>query len=173
MRRILILSDTHGYLDDDILRYAAEVDEIWHGGDWGNPAVSDQLTAIKPVKGVYGNIDGQVIRSIYPLHNRFTCEGVKVQITHIAGPLGKYNSEVAAMLRADAPQIFVCGHSHILQVRRAPTFGNLLHINPGAAGIHGFHHVRTMVKLSIDGTRIFDAAAIELGKRGKIPEQPK
>ena len=164
MKKILLLSDTHGYLDDRILKYAAEADEIWHAGDVGTTVVSDQLQKIKPLKAVFGNIDGAEVRKEFPLNNRFMCEEVDVWITHIGGYPGRYSPAVKEEIKANPPRIFISGHSHILKVMNDKNLG-LLHMNPGAAGKQGFHKVRTMLRFVIDGKEIKDLEVIELGKK--------
>jgi putative phosphoesterase len=167
MKKIGILSDTHGYLDDRILHYLEDRDEIWHAGDWGTIDVADRLKKIAPIRGVYGNIDGKEVRLDYPEIIRFKCENVDVFITHIGGYPGKYSPAIKAILQASPPNLFICGHSHITKVIRDPKL-NLLHINPGAAGISGFHKVRTMILLEVDGTRLQNLRLIELGNRAII-----
>ncbi len=164
MTKILLLSDTHGHMDDTILKYAAQADEIWHAGDIGNLAVMDRLNDLKPVRGVFGNIDDHVIQKEYPEHNRFMCEGVDVWITHIGGYPGSYNVRVRDEIRQNPPKLFICGHSHILKVMYDKKLG-LLHMNPGACGKHGFHQVRTMLRFVVDGDKISDLEVVELGKR--------
>lgn len=164
MTKILLLSDTHGHMDPTILKYAAQADEIWHAGDIGNLEVTDQLEALKPVRGVHGNIDDHVIQKEFPENNRFMCEGVDVWITHIGGYPNKYNVRVRDEIRNNPPKLFICGHSHILKVMNDKKLG-LLHMNPGACGKHGFHQVRTMLRFVIDGDTISDLEVIELGKR--------
>jgi uncharacterized protein len=163
--KILLLSDTHSYLDETILKYARESDEIWHAGDFGNASVSDTLAAIKPLKGVYGNIDGDEVRKIHPLENFFTCQGIKVLMIHIGGYPGKYPSSVRERIQRLQPDLFICGHSHLLKIIRDPLYNNMLCINPGAAGKNGFHLVRTMVRFKIANSRISDVEVIELGNR--------
>ena len=153
MKKILLISDTHGYIDEKIIKYANQVDEIWHAGDIGDISVTDTLKTIKPLKAVYGNIDDQKIRSEFPLHNRFLCEKVDVWITHIGGYPKKYNSKIIDELRSNPPDLFICGHSHILKVINDKEL-NLLHINPGAIGKHGLHNVRTMIQFEISGDKI-------------------
>ena len=153
MKKILLISDTHGYIDEKIIKYANQVDEIWHAGDIGDISVTDTLKTIKPLKAVYGNIDDQKIRSEFPLHNRFLCEKVDVWITHIGGYPKKYNSKIIDELRSNPPDLFICGHSHILKVINDKEL-NLLHINPGAIGKYGLHSVRTMVQFEINGDKI-------------------
>ena len=164
MTKILLLSDTHGHMDDTILKYAAQADEIWHAGDIGNLAVMDRLNDLKPVRGVFGNIDDHVIQKEYPEHNRFMCEGVDVWITHIGGYPGSYNIRVRDEIRQNPPKLFICGHSHILKVMYDKKLG-LLHMNPGACGKYGFHQVRTMLRFVVDGDKISDLEVVELGKR--------
>ncbi|SNZ01822.1 metallophosphoesterase family protein [Flagellimonas pacifica] len=163
MTKILLLSDTHGHMDESILKYAAQADEIWHAGDIGTIAVTDKLKALKPLRAVYGNIDDHVIQMEFPEHNRFFCEGVDVWITHIGGYPNKYNVRVRDEIKRNPPKLFICGHSHILKVMNDKKL-NLLHMNPGACGKHGFHHIRTMLRFVIDGEKISDLEVIEIGK---------
>lgn len=164
MTTILLLSDTHGHMDERILKYVAQADEVWHAGDIGSLAVTDQLKALKPLRGVYGNIDNASIQREFPEHNRFFCEQVEVWITHIGGYPNRYDVRVREAIRNHPPQLFICGHSHILKVMRDKKL-NLLHMNPGACGKQGFHQVRTMLRFTIDGDNIINLEAIELGKR--------
>lgn len=166
MKQIGIISDTHNYLDSKVFDYFKNCDEIWHAGDIGIIALADELAAFKPLRAVYGNIDGQDVRQVHPLNNFFLCENVSVWMTHIAGSPPRYNQRVREQLANNTPKIFVCGHSHILKVMAVPKYNRMLHINPGAAGNHGFHKVKTIMRLKIEGSRIFDAEVIELGKRG-------
>jgi putative phosphoesterase len=164
MKRIGLLSDTHGYLDPKIFTYFAEVDEIWHAGDIGSIEVIDQLKTFKPVRAVFGNIDDHVIRREVPEFNRFTIEQVNVLLTHIGGKPGKYSTPAFNELEKEAPNLFVCGHSHILLVKMDPRY-SMLWMNPGACGIKGFHSVKTLLRFSITADRIHDLEVIELGKR--------
>lgn len=164
MKKILLLSDTHSFLDDKILKYVDQADEVWHAGDIGDLHVTDEIKKRKPLRGVYGNIDDDKARMEFPLHNRFYCEEVAVLITHIGGYPGKYNSAIRPILQQDPPKLFICGHSHILKVQFDKTL-NLLHMNPGAAGIHGFHQVRTMLRFEIEGAKIQALEIIEIEKR--------
>jgi len=165
MTKILLLSDTHGHIDDQILKYARLADEIWHAGDIGSLEVTDALKKLKPVKAVYGNIDDHNIQKEFPLNNRFLCEQVDVWITHIGGYPPKYNVRTRNEIKQNPPKIFICGHSHILKVMRDKKL-DVLHMNPGACGKHGFHQVRTMLRFEIDGADIKNLEVIELGKRG-------
>lgn len=165
MKKILLLSDTHSHIDDTILKYVRLADEVWHAGDIGDLLVTDTIKKIKPLRAVYGNIDDAKARLEFPLHNRFLCEGVDVWITHIGGYPGKYNQEIRSEIKQNPPKLFICGHSHILKVQFDKEL-NLLHMNPGAAGIHGFHQVRTMLQFEIDGDKIQNLNVVEIGARG-------
>ncbi|QXP54274.1 metallophosphoesterase family protein [Cellulophaga sp. HaHa_2_95] len=165
MTRILLLSDTHSHIDDTILKYAKKADEIWHAGDIGTLEVTDKLKKIKPIRVVYGNIDDHVAQMEFPLDNRFMCEEVDVWMTHIGGYPNKYNPRIREEIKNNPPKLFISGHSHILKVMWDKKL-NLLHMNPGACGTHGFHQVRTMLQFVIDGKEIKDLEIIELGKRG-------
>ncbi|MFP9118118.1 metallophosphoesterase family protein [Flavobacterium sp. RNTU_13] len=165
MTKILLLSDTHSHIDDTIMKYVCQADEVWHAGDIGDLAVTDTIKKEKPLRAVYGNIDDAKARLEFPLNNRFTCEGVDVWITHIGGYPGKYNQAIRTEIQQNPPKIFICGHSHILKVMPDPKLG-LIHMNPGAAGVHGFHQVRTMLRFEIDGDKIQNLEVIEIGKRG-------
>lgn len=160
LKKILLLSDTHSYIDDAILKHVKQADEVWHAGDIGDLDVTDQIKKLKPLKAVYGNIDGAEARSEFPLHNRFMCEGMNIWITHIGGYPPKYNLTVREELTKNPPDIFIVGHSHILKVMPDKKL-NVLHMNPGAAGKHGFHKVRTMLRFKIDGKNIKDLEVIE------------
>ncbi len=164
MKRIGLIADTHGFLDDAVFKHFDNCDEIWHAGDFGNIALANKLADFKPLKGVYGNIDGQDIRSVYPEKLRFTCEGVNVYMIHIGGYPPKYNTEVKKELTANPPQLFICGHSHILKVMFDDKL-QCLHMNPGAAGNQGWHKVRTLIRFVIDDKNMRDCEVIELGKR--------
>jgi putative phosphoesterase len=167
--RIALISDTHGYLEPKVFKYLDECDQVWHAGDIGTLAVTEALQKVKPVIGVYGNIDGQEIRKIYPKDQRFICEGVDTWITHIGGYPDRYSLDVRDKLKQHPPKLFICGHSHILKVMFDKKLG-LLHINPGAAGNHGFHQVKTMVRFTLEKGNIKDLEVIELGPRaaGKL-----
>ena len=160
MKKILLISDTHGYIDEKIVKYANKVDEIWHAGDIGDISVSDKLKKIKPLRGVSGNIDDQKIRAEFPLHNRFICEKVSVWITHIGGYPKRYNPKILEELKSNPPDLFICGHSHILKVINDKEL-DLLHMNPGAIGKYGLHRVRTMIQFEINGKKIENLSVIE------------
>ncbi|WP_299099356.1 metallophosphoesterase family protein [uncultured Winogradskyella sp.] len=164
MKKILLLSDTHSYIDDAILKYVKQADEVWHAGDIGDLSVTDRIVELKPLKAVYGNIDNAKARAEFPLHNRFMCEGVDVWITHIGGYPPKYSNKVKEALAANPPDLFITGHSHILKVMPDKKL-DLLHMNPGAAGKHGFHKVRTMLRFKIEGKNITDLEVIEFETR--------
>ena len=162
-----MISDTHNFLDDAIFRYFEQCDEIWHAGDFGNIGLAEKLTAFKPLKGVYGNIDGNDIQNLYPENLFFQCEEVKVFMTHIGGYPPKYNSRVKPLIRENRPQLFISGHSHILKVMYDEKL-QCLHMNPGAAGNQGWHKVRTIITFVIDGKNMKDCKVIELGSRFQI-----
>lgn len=164
MKRIGLISDTHGTFDDVLQRFLADVDEIWHAGDFGNIETADAIAAFKPLRGVYGNIDGAVLRRVYPRWQQFECEQVKVVMTHIGGYPGRYYTGVADLLRTARPKIFISGHSHILKVIYDKKL-DLLHLNPGAAGLSGFHRVRTALRFVIDGERIEELEVGEWERR--------
>ena len=163
MKKILLLSDTHSYIDDDILKYVKQADEVWHAGDIGDLSVTDAIKELKPLKAVYGNIDDAKAQMEFPEHNRFLCEEVDVLITHIGGYPGNYNLRVRDMIYQNPPRLFICGHSHILKVIPDKKL-NLLHMNPGAIGKHGFQQVRTMLRFTIDGRKIENLEVIEFKK---------
>lgn len=164
MKKILLLSDTHGYLDDKIVKYVNEADEVWHAGDIGKKEIINYLTEIKPLKAVFGNIDDKEIRLITKEFLYFNYEKNKVLITHIAGHPGKYNKNVNRLISIYEPNILVCGHSHILKVMYDKK-NKHLHLNPGAAGISGFHNIRTMLRFKLESDKIKELEIIELGKR--------
>ena len=165
MKKIGLISDTHNYLDPKIEKYFKDCDEIWHVGDVGTINVIDGLLKIVPtVRGVYGNIDGQDIRGYFPKNLRFKCEDVDVCMTHIGGYPNRYSLDVRDKIKKNPPKLFISGHSHILKVMFDKKL-NLLHINPGAAGKHGFHKVKTIVRFTIDKENIKDLEVIELGER--------
>lgn len=164
MTRIGLLSDTHAYWDEKYREYFSLCDEIWHAGDIGSDALAAQLAELKPLRAVYGNIDGQSTRLQYPKVARFRVEEVEVMMTHIGGYPGRYNPEIRKELYDSRPNLFIAGHSHILKVAFDKNL-NCLHINPGAAGKSGFHQVRTLIRFVIDGSAIKDLEVIEIGIR--------
>ena len=164
MPAIGLISDTHSYLDPQVFEYFKEVDEIWHIGDVGDAQVLDQLRAFKPLRGVYGNIDDRGIRQELPLDYRFIMEDMDIWMTHIGGYPGKYTSRVRDILQIKAPDLFICGHSHILKVMRDKKY-NMLCMNPGAAGKHGFHKLRTLLRFHIKDKTLSNLEVIELGIR--------
>ncbi len=170
MKRIALLSDTHGYLDDQMIRLMGECDEIWHAGDIGSCSVTDRLMQVKPLKAVCGNVDGAELRVQFPALLRFQCEEVDVLMTHIGGYPGHYERNLLPLFKSNPPKLFIAGHSHILKVMFDPKY-QFLHINPGAAGQQGFHTVRTMVRFTIDGEQIKDLEVVEIAKRGTLQSE--
>ena len=164
MKKILLLSDTHSHIDDTILKYVKLADEVWHAGDIGDLKVTDTIKKLKPLRAVFGNIDNHEARLEFPLNNRFLCEGVDVLITHIGGYPGKYSPAIREEITQNSPKLFICGHSHILKVMFDKKL-NCLHMNPGAAGISGFHQKRTMLRFEIDGDKIQSLEVIEIGDK--------
>ncbi|MGN6567059.1 MAG: metallophosphoesterase family protein [Flavipsychrobacter sp.] len=167
MTRIGLISDTHNYLDDAVFKHFEQCDEIWHAGDFGTAKIADKLKAFKPLKGVYGNIDGYDIRSEFPEKLRWKCEEVEVLMTHIGGYPGRYAPGIRPELIANPPQLFIAGHSHILKVIYDDKL-KCLHMNPGAAGKSGWHKVRTLIRFVIDGRDMKQCEVIELGSRMAI-----
>jgi putative phosphoesterase len=166
MKHIGLLSDTHGYLDPAVFDYLAPCDEIWHAGDFGNLDLARQLSAFRPLRGVYGNIDGSDVRKEFGEQLRWTCEETEIFMIHIGGYPPSYNPKLKKQLSANPPQLFICGHSHVLKIMYDEKI-QCLHMNPGAAGHHGWHTTRTLVRFTIDGRNIRDCQVIELGKRGR------
>jgi uncharacterized protein len=164
MKRIGLLSDTHGYLNPALFTFFGKVDEIWHAGDIGNMEIADRISAFKPFRAVYGNIDGQDVRAVYPVHNRFFCEETDVWITHIGGYPGKYERFVKPEIFRNPPGLFISGHSHILKIIYDQKL-EFLHVNPGAAGINGFHQVCTAVRFIIDKKNIREMEIWEVPRR--------
>lgn len=164
--KIGLISDTHGWLDERVFHHFEACDEIWHAGDIGTLAVIEQLAAFKPIRAVHGNIDGQDIRITYPQDQHFECEELQVWMTHIGGKPPRYTPDILGQLQKKAPDIFVCGHSHILHVMHDTQHPPLLYLNPGAAGREGFHKVRTLLRFEIKDCQVKDMQAIELGQRG-------
>jgi putative phosphoesterase len=164
MTRIGLISDTHSFLDDAVFKHFEQCDEIWHAGDFGNIELADKLAAFKPLRGVYGNIDGKEIRQTYPENLRFKCEDVDVWMTHIGGYPDRYDLRIREEIYANPPQLFISGHSHILKVIYDKKI-NCLHLNSGAAGKQGWQKVRTLMRFSIDGNKIQELQVIELGSK--------
>ena len=165
MVRIGLLSDTHSFLDEKIFHYFSSCDEIWHAGDIGSEEVADKLEQFRPLRAVYGNIDGGKLRQRFPLDQFFTIEGVSVYMTHIGGYPGRYVKRVSDFIKENHPKLYICGHSHILKIMPDPRF-DLLHVTPGACGLEGFHQVKTLVRFAIEAGDIKQMEVIELGKRG-------
>ncbi len=165
MTRIGLISDTHHFLDDAVFKHFEQCDEIWHAGDFGTIAIADKLKSFKPLKGVYGNIDGNDIRTIYPEKLIWNCEDVKVYMTHIGGHPAHYSPGIKQELVSNKAKLFISGHSHILKVIYDDKI-NCLHMNPGAAGNQGWHKIKTIIRFTIDGSIIKDCEVIELGRRG-------
>ncbi len=161
MTRIGLISDTHGFLDESVFNSFKNCDTIWHCGDFGNKEIADKLVSFKPLKGVYGNIDGQDIRNIYPEQLVFMCEEIKVMMRHIGGYPPNYNRETKKELKVYNPQLFISGHSHILKIMYDDKI-QCLHMNPGAAGKQGWHKVKTLIRFVIDGKEMKDCEVIEI-----------
>lgn len=159
--KIALLSDTHGFVDNKLLDLCSGVDEIWHAGDIGTLAVTDALAEVSTVRAVYGNIDGSSIRAVWPLHQRFTADEMRVWITHIGGYPNRYAPGILPQLKADKPDIFITGHSHILKVMHDKKLG-LFHMNPGAIGKQGFHKVRTLLRFEVHGKKLENMEVVEL-----------
>lgn len=166
--KIGLLSDTHSHLDPQVISYFKDCHEIWHAGDIGDMSVARQLEAFKPLRAVHGNIDDKTIRDKYPEDLWFEIEGLNIWITHIGGTPPHYNPRVAGLLSTRTPDVLICGHSHMLKVARDPKRNNLLFLNPGASGNHGFHQIKTILRFEINQGKVDNMEAIELGKRGQI-----
>ncbi|MBR9859644.1 metallophosphoesterase family protein [bacterium] len=165
-KEILLISDSHGYSDEKLLEHAAAVDEVWHAGDWGGIELSDQIVQKTPIRGVFGNIDGTIIRKVYPKELIFDCEGLKVYMIHIGGYPGRYAKGILDKLQLIKPDLFITGHSHICKVVKDKKL-NLLHFDPGAIGNKGFHKVRTMLRFKVSQGKIEDLRVIEYEKNFK------
>lgn len=162
-----LLSDTHSVLDSNVFEHFKGCDEIWHAGDIGDVEVADRLGKFKPLRAVFGNIDDKNLQARFPEDLWFDCEGMKIWITHIGGAPPNYNPRIKKILKERVPDIFICGHSHILRVKKDDKL-NMLYINPGAAGNHGFHTMKTIIRMQIADAKIKKIEVIELGKRGLI-----
>ena len=160
MKRIGLLSDTHGFIDPKIKKYFAEVDEIWHAGDIGDLEVTDRLKEFAPVRAVWGNIDNRIVRTEFKANLYFNCEDVNVMMTHIGGYPGRYDKKILPIIEQVKPDLFICGHSHILKVMYDKKH-QLLHMNPGAIGDYGIHKVKTILSFKIEGKDIKDLKVIE------------
>jgi len=160
MKKICIISDSHNYIDDNIINYIKKCDEVWHAGDIGKLDVCVSIKKHTLLRAVYGNIDNHKIRTEYPEFDHFQCEGLKILMTHIGGYPSKYTKKAIELIKKYNPDIFICGHSHILKVLKDEKF-NLIHINPGAIGKHGFHHVRTMIMLEVERKKILNMNVVE------------
>ena len=163
MTRIGLLSDTHHFLDPLIFDHFKDCDEVWHAGDFGTSVIAEELQAFRPLRGVYGNIDGYDIKSVYPLQLVFMCEEVKVMMRHIGGYPPRYNGDTKKELLIHQPGLFISGHSHILKVMYDDKI-NCLHMNPGAAGKQGWHKTRTLIRFVIDGKDMRNCEVIEMGR---------
>ncbi len=166
--KIGLLSDTHSFLDPKIFTYLKDCDEIWHAGDIGDAQVINSLEAYKPTRAVFGNIDNKDLQLKLKEDLWFSCEGLTIWMTHIGGAPPNYNGRIHKILKEKTPDIFICGHSHILRIKKDPNYNNMLYINPGAAGNHGFHSIKTIVRFEIIKATIRNMEAIELGKRGAL-----
>lgn len=163
--RILLISDNHGYCGEEIMRYAADCDEVWHAGDWLSLSVHEALIGLnKPIRGVYGNVDGTEVRVVYPELNVFEIDGKRFMMIHIAGYPGRYAKGIQALINDHKPEVLICGHSHVLRVMRDPA-NDLLYLNPGACGTHGFHKVRTALRFEVNENGIKGMEVIEFGSR--------
>jgi len=167
MKKIGLVSDTHGHVDEKLEKFFTNCDEIWHAGDIGTFDIINRLSKTAPVRAVYGNIDGQDLRTQFPLHNKFICEDVKVWMTHIGGYPGRYDKSIIPQIYRNPPKLFISGHSHILKVVFDKKIGSL-HINPGAYGKSGFHKVRTAVRFDILGRDIKNLEVLEVSRESKI-----
>lgn len=170
MIKIGLISDTHNYLDPQVFEYFKDCDEIWHAGDFGSVSIAEQLEKIAPVIGVYGNIDGEDIRNEYPLHQRFEREGLKVWMTHIGGIPGRYCIPIREEMEKNPPELFICGHSHILRISRDQDLNKMLYMNPGAAGKQGFQSQRTVIRFEITEGKLHNVEVINLDAEQEAAE---
>lgn len=165
--KIGLISDTHSFLDPKVFTYFNACDEVWHAGDIGDATVANELEKFKPLRAVFGNIDDKAMQARYPEDLWFTCEGLTIWMTHIGGAPPNYNPRTKKLLKEKTPDVLICGHSHILRVKKDPAY-NMLYINPGAAGNHGFHSMKTLIRFEINTKIISKLEVIELGKRGAL-----
>lgn len=165
--KIGLISDTHSYLDPTVFAHFKYCDEVWHAGDIGDAAVVNELEKFKPLRAVFGNIDDKELQDRYPEDRWFTCEGLTIWMTHIGGAPPNYNPRIKKILKEKKPDVFICGHSHILRVIKDPVY-KMLYLNPGAAGNHGFHPIKTIIRFEINVKIISKLEVIELGKRGML-----
>ena len=163
--QIGLISDTHGFLDPKVFEYFENCDQIWHAGDIGKLSLADELEDFKPFKAVYGNIDGQDIRQVYPLDQKFEVEGLRIWMTHIGGSPPRYNKRIRETLMDEKYDLFICGHSHILKIVTDPK-NKLTYLNPGAAGRQGFHKIKTLIRFNLEEKKLTQLQVIEMGKRG-------
>ncbi len=170
MLKVGLISDTHHYLDPQIPEYFKECDEIWHAGDLGTIKITEELEKIAPVTAVYGNIDGQDVRKVYPLHQRFVKEGMDIWMTHIGGSPGRYALPIRKEMEENPPDMFICGHSHILKIARDQNNQRMLYVNPGAAGRQGFQLMRTIVRFKLNNGKVSNMEVINLGNRTESEE---
>jgi len=168
LMKIGLLSDTHSYLDPKIFEHFKNCDEVWHAGDIGEQSLAIELESFKPLKAVFGNIDDKSLQVKYPEDLFMEYEGINFWMTHIGGAPPNYNPRIKKKLKEKIPDVFICGHSHILRIKRDPAFNNMLYLNPGAAGNHGFHIIKTIVRFDILNKEIKNMEVIELGKRGAL-----
>ena len=166
--RIGLISDTHSYLDPSVFDHFKNVNEVWHAGDIGDRTVADELEKFKPLRAVFGNIDDKSMQARFEEDLWFDCEGLNIWMTHIGGAPPNYNPRVKKILKDKTPDIFICGHSHILRVKKDLNYKNMLYVNPGAAGNHGFHIMKTLIRFEISNKEVRNMEVIELGKRGVI-----
>jgi len=166
--KIGLLSDTHSVLDPAVFEHFKDCDEIWHAGDIGDPSLADSLEKFKPLRAVYGNIDDLALQKRFPEDDWFEREGLQIWMTHIGGVPPNYNPRIKKILKERTPNIFICGHSHILRVVKDAKQHGMLYINPGAAGNHGFHYIKTLLRFEVAKKEIRNMEVIELGKRGKL-----
>lgn len=165
MVSIGLLSDTHSYFDESILSYFENVDEIWHAGDIGSLEIFKKLQDFKPTRAVFGNIDDNETRWTLKEDEIFEIEGLKIYLTHIGGVPSSFNPRTRKIIKEQKPDIFICGHSHIVLVKKDPKNNDMVCLNPGAAGKHGFHKIRTIMRFCLNQKKITNLELITLGNR--------